>query len=184
MRVIAGEAKGRRLKSPKDLSTRPTTALVREAMFSTLKSVAEDWSRVLDLYAGSGALGIEALSQGASRVDFVEYDPKCCAIIKENLERTGYTSQAKVYCCRVNKALAMLSGVYDIVLVDAPYSDSSLVNIIRDLFSSQLVDTGSTIAVQHSSRQPLPGELSQFRLIKSRHYGDTLLSVYRQEDMN
>lgn len=184
MRVIAGEAKGRRLKSPKDSSTRPTTALVRGAMFSTLQSVADDWSRVLDLYAGSGALGIEALSQGASRVDFVERNPKCCAIIRENLERTGYTSQAKVYCCPVNKALTTLSGVYDVVLIDAPYSDLSLVSIINSLFSSKLVDAGSTIAVQHSSHQPLPEELSQFRLIKSRHYGDTLLSVYRQEDMN
>jgi 16S rRNA (guanine966-N2)-methyltransferase len=182
MRVIAGRAKGQRLKSPRDSSTRPTTALVRGAIFSTLQSMADNWSWVLDLYAGSGALGIEALSQGASWVDFVERSPKCCAIIKENLERTGFTSQAKVYCFPVSKALTRLSTEYDIVLVDAPYSDSSLLDTLKDLFTSQLVGAGSTIAVQHSSHQPLPVEVKQFQLIKGRHYGDTCLSVYRQED--
>lgn len=182
--MIAGKAKGRRLKSPKDSSTRPTTALVRGAIFSTLQSIADDWSRVLDLYAGSGALGIEALSRGASWVDFVEYNPKCCAIIKENLERTGFTSQAKVYCCSVNRALTRLIGEYDVALLDAPYSDSSLPDTLEELFGSQLVGAGSTIAVQHSSHQPLPVELKQFHLIKGRHYGDTCLSIYQQEDMN
>jgi len=182
MRVIAGRAKGQRLKSPKASSTRPTTALVRGAMISTLQSVADDWSWVLDLYAGSGALGIEALSQGASWVDFVEHNPKCCAIIKENLERTGFSSQAKVYCYSVSKAINKLSTEYDIVLMDAPYSDSSLVDTLMDLFASQLVGVGSTVAVQHSSHQPLPVELKKFQLIKGRNYGDTCLSVYRQED--
>lgn len=184
MRVIAGRAKGQRLKSPKNSSTRPTTSLVRGAIFSTLQSVADDWSWILDLYAGSGALGIEALSQGASWVDFVERNPKCCAIIKDNLERTGFTSQAKVYCCSVSKALSRLSTEYDIVLMDAPYSDTSLIEILEDLFTSNLVGAGSTIAVQHSTHQPLPAQLKQFLLIKDRHYGDTCLSVYRQEDKN
>jgi 16S rRNA (guanine966-N2)-methyltransferase len=184
MRVIAGKAKGQRLKSPRDSSTRPTTALVRGAIFSTLQSRANNWSRVLDLYAGSGALGIEALSQGASWVDFVEQNHKCCAIIKANLVKTGFASQAKVYCCQVSKALTRLSGEYDIVLVDAPYSDSSLNDTLSDLFGSQLVGAGSTIAVQHSSHQPLPQELKLFQLIKGRHYGDTCLSIYQQEETN
>lgn len=184
MRVIAGRAKGLRLKSPKNSSTRPTTSLVRGAIFSTLQSIADDWSWILDLYAGSGALGIEALSQGASWVDFVERNPKCCAIIKENLERTGFSSQAKVYCCSVNKALTMLSTEYDIVLMDAPYSDTSLVDTLKNLFTSRLVGTDSTVVVQHSSHQPLPVELKEFQLIKGRHYGDTYLSVYRKEDVN
>ena len=184
MRVIAGRAKGQRLKSPRDSSTRPTTALVRGAIISTLQSVADDWSWVLDLYAGSGALGIEALSQGASWVDFVEHNPRCCAVIKENLERTGFTSQAKIYCCPVNKALTRLSTEYDIILLDAPYSDSSLIDTLNDLSTSQLVGAGSTIAVQHSSHQFLPAGFKQFQLIKGRHYGDTCLSVYRQEDIH
>lgn len=179
MRIITGSAKGQRLKSPKSSATRPTTALVKEALFSTLYSLADDWARVLDLYAGSGALGIEALSRGADWVDFVEKAPRCCAIIKENLERAGFTSQAKVYCCPVSKALARLSGEYGIVLVDAPYSDPCLLDTLSDLSSLHLVGAGSTIVVQHSSRQPLPPELERLKLIRERHYGDTCLSIYQ-----
>lgn len=181
MRIITGRAKGQRLKSPRNSATRPTTALVKGALFSTLDTVAGDWARVLDLYAGSGALGIEALSRGAGWVDFVEKAPKCCAIIKENLERTGFASQARVYCCSVSQALTRLSGEYDIVLVDAPYSDTSLLGTLGDLFSSHLIGEGSTIVVQHSSRQPLPAKLKQLHLIRDRHYGDTCLSIYQQE---
>lgn len=184
MRIITGTAKGRQLKSPKSSATRPTTALVRGAMFSTLDSVAGDWDRVLDLYAGSGALGIEALSRGAGWVDFVEKTPKCCAIIKENLKITGFASQAKVYCCSVSKALSMLSGEYDIVLVDAPYSDNSLLGTLEELFSSPLLGEYTTVVVQHSSRQPLPLELEQLHRIRDRHYGDTCLSIYQHGGEN
>lgn len=184
MRIITGRAKGQRLKSPKSSNTRPTTALIKEALFSSLDSVADDWARVLDLYAGSGALGIEALSRGADWVDFVEKVPKCCAIIKENLERTGFTAQAKVYCCSVSKALTRLDGEYDIVLVDAPYSDTSLLDTLKHLCSSPLIGTGSTLAVQHSTRQPLPSELEQLHLVRDRRYGDTCLSFYKQEWLN
>lgn len=184
MRIITGRAKGQRLKSPKTSATRPTTALVKKALFSSLDSLADDWERVLDLFAGSGALGIEALSRGAGWVDFVEKAPKCCVIIKENLERTGFTSQAKVYCCSVNRALTRLNGEYGIIFLDAPYSDPSLVGTLGDLFSSQLVGTASTVAVQHSSRQPLPPEIENLHLIRDRHYGDTCLSIYKQGGAN
>jgi 16S rRNA (guanine966-N2)-methyltransferase len=183
MRVIAGRAKGKGLKSPRD-ATRPTTGLVRGAIFSILQPMVSKSWRVLDLYAGSGALGIEALSRGAGWADFVEHDPRCCAVIKENLKRTGFASQAKVYCCSVNRALSMLSGVYDIILLDPPYSDSSLANTLSNLFSSQLVGAGSTIVVQCSSHQTLPPEIWRFHLVKSRYYGDTCLSIYQQEDNN
>ena len=183
MRVIAGRARGRGLKSPRD-STRPTTGLVRGAIFSILQPMVSNSRRVLDLYAGSGALGIEALSRGAGWVDFVEHDPRCCGVIKENLKRTGFTSQAKVYRCSVNKALSMLSGVYDIVLLDPPYSDPSLVDTLSNLFGSQLIGAGSTVVVQCSSHQTLPADIAHFHLIKSRYYGDTCLSIYQQEDKN
>ncbi len=183
MRVIAGRVKGKRLKSPKG-PTRPTTELVREAIFSILQPMVGERWQVLDLYAGSGALGVEALSRGASWVDFVESSPRCCAVIKENLAMTGFTSQAKVYCCSVNKALSMLSAFYDVVVLDPPYSDPSLADTLRTLFSSQLVGASSTVVVQSSSHQPLPLEVEHFHLHKSRHYGDTCLSIYRQEANN
>ena len=90
MRVIAGEAKGFRLKVPNKLATRPATELVRGAIFSILETMADDWSQVLDLFSGSGSLGIEALSRGAGWVDFVEKERRCCAIIKDNLEKDWF----------------------------------------------------------------------------------------------
>ncbi|MBM4462285.1 MAG: 16S rRNA (guanine(966)-N(2))-methyltransferase RsmD [Chloroflexi bacterium] len=183
MRVIAGSVKGRRLKSPRG-SIRPTTELVRGAVFSILQPMVSDRWRALDLYAGSGALGIEALSRGASWVDFVENNPRRCAVIKENLALTGFTSQAKVYCCSVDKALSILHEVYDVVMLDPPYSDVSFVDTLRTLLGSHLVGVGSTIIVQWSSHQTLPPEMGRFELSKVRHYGDTCLSFYRQEANN
>ena len=88
VRVITGKAKGHRLKVLKGTVTRPATDLVRGAIFSILETAASDWAQVLDLFAGSGALGIEALSRGAGWVDFVEREPRCCGIIRQNLEKT------------------------------------------------------------------------------------------------
>ena len=122
MRVIAGKAKGHRLKAPKTTATRPATDLVRGAIFSILENRAEDWSQVLDLYSGSGALGIEALSRGAGWVDFVEHNPQTCSIIKENLEKTKFIEQAHIYCWDVAKAISVLDKEYNIILVDPPYA--------------------------------------------------------------
>jgi 16S rRNA (guanine966-N2)-methyltransferase len=183
MRVIAGSAKGRRLKSPRG-ATRPTTELVRGAIFSILQSaVGGNW-QVLDLYAGSGALGIEALSRGAGWVDFVESNPKCVTVIKENLALTGFASRAKVYSCTANKALSVLDKLYDIVMLDPPYSDTSFLDTLASLLASHLVGTNSTIIVEYSSHQALPSQIEAFQLLKSRDYGDTRLSVYRQEVNN
>ena len=109
MRVIAGKARDTDLKFPKGTTTRPATDLVRGAIFSILENTASDWAQVLDLFSGSGALGIEALSRGAGWVDFVESEPRCCGIIKENLEKTKLAAQAHVYCCSVAQG-TFLSG--------------------------------------------------------------------------
>jgi 16S rRNA (guanine966-N2)-methyltransferase len=97
MRIIAGKAKGKSIKSPKSVAIRPTSDLIRGAIFSILESMDIDWSSVLEFYAGTGSMGIEALSRGAGWADLVERNPKCCATIKENLEHTGFAEQAHVY---------------------------------------------------------------------------------------
>jgi 16S rRNA (guanine(966)-N(2))-methyltransferase RsmD len=139
MRVIAGSAKGFRLKVPKKLATRPATELVRGAIFSILETMADDWSQVLDIFSGSGSLGIEALSRGAGWIDFVEKEPRCCAIIRDNLEKTGFDTQAHVYCTSVTRAIAFLDKEYDIILMDPPYSDMSIGNTVNQLAGSGLV---------------------------------------------
>ncbi len=177
MRVVAGKVKGHRIESVKGI--RPTSDLVRGAIFSMLESMVSDWSRVLDLYAGTGALGIEALSRGAGWGDFVEQSPRCCAIIKENLEMTGLAGQAHVYCCSARKALSFLNNKYSVIFLDPPYSDHSINSILGELASSSLVGEGSTIVVEHSSRLPLNSAYGNFHLRKYRRHGDTCISIYQ-----
>jgi len=179
MRIIAGKAKGKYIKSPKGVSLRPASDLIRGAIFSILESIDADWSSVLDLYAGTGSLGIEALSRGAGWADFVEHNPRCCAIIKENLERAGLVAQAHVYCTDVTKALSFLKGKYGIVLMGPPYADLSVDQTLEQLANSHLVGAGSTIVVQHSYRLSLGPAYGNFQLIKERRHGDTCISIYQ-----
>ncbi len=179
MRVIAGKAKGFRLKSLRGSGLRPTSDMLRGAIFSMLESLASDWSRVLDLYAGTGALGIEALSRGADWADFVEKNPRLCNIIKENLKITGFSEQSKVYCISAEKALSVLKGKYDILLLDPPYADASITAITEKLASSDLVGKQSTIVIEHSKRIPLRDDLGKFRRTKNVRHGDSCVSVYQ-----
>jgi 16S rRNA (guanine966-N2)-methyltransferase len=183
MRVIAGSAKGRRLKGPRDRSgrTRPSSDLVRGAVFSALASMDADMSRVLDLYAGSGALGIEALSRGAETCDFVERDHAACAVIKENLAATGFAEQATVICAPVARMLPRLHGPYTLVLADPPYEDREAVGLIADLASSSLVGEGTVLVLEHSAREEPRGELGRLSLVSVRRHGDSAVSIYRQE---
>jgi 16S rRNA (guanine966-N2)-methyltransferase len=180
MRVIAGQAKGHHLKSPRRSSTRPTTELVRGAVFAMLESLADEWAVFLDLYAGTGSVGIEALSRGAKWVDFVEQNASCCAIIQDNLERTGFQDQAQVHCCSALSAISRMNKRYDTVILDPPYADLSVADTLAKLVTSPLVDLGSTVVIHHSSRQPLPQESHDFQLIRHRHYGDSHISIYRK----
>ncbi|MDY6892257.1 MAG: RsmD family RNA methyltransferase [Chloroflexota bacterium] len=182
MRVIAGKAKGYRLKSPRGSNVRPTSDLVREAIFSMLESVATDWSRVLDLYSGTGALGIEALSRGAGWADFVEKEPKLCSLIKENLGTTGFADQGVVYCISVAKAFSVLHGEYGILLMDPPYTDSSITITAEKLTSSHLVGKDSTVVIEHSRRMPLKKEYGDFCQVRGLHHGDSCVSVYQHAE--
>ena len=182
MRIIAGKAKGHRLKVPKGTLVRPATDLVRGAIFSILETTTSDWTQVLDLFAGSGALGIEALSRGAGWVDFVEREPRCCAIIKQNLEKAKLEAQAHIYCCSVAKAISFLDKEYSIILIDPPYSDSSIGSLVTQLATSKLVGTGSTVVVTHSSHLPLSSSYAPLNLIKERRHGDSCIAIYQKGD--
>ncbi len=181
LRVITGKAKGHRLKVPKGTITRPATDLVRGAIFSILETVASDWAQVLDLFAGSGALGIEALSRGAGWVDFVEREPRCCDIIRQNLEKTKLGAQAHIYCCSVTKALSFLDKEYGIILMDPPYSNSSIGSLVAQLAISKLVGTNSIIVVTHSPRLPLNPTYAPLNLIKEHRHGDSCIAIYQKE---
>jgi len=181
MRIIAGKAKGHRLKVPKGTTTRPATDLVRGAIFSILETTTNDWSLVLDLFAGSGALGIEALSRGAGWVDFVDRKPRCCDIIKQNLEKTKLAAQAHIYCCSVAKAISFLDKEYTIILMDPPYSNSSIGSLVTQLATSKLVRTNSIVVVTHSPHLPLKSTYATLDLIKEHRHGDSCIAVYQKE---
>ena len=181
MRVIAGKAKGHRLKVAKGNITRPATDLVRGAIFSILENITDDWAQVLDLFSGSGALGIEALSRGAGWVDFVERAPRCCAIIKQNLEQTGLADQSHIYCCSVAKALCFLDKEYNIILMDPPYSNPSINKVLEQLADSKLVGDESMVVVTHSPRRPLNSAYATLNLIKEYRHGDSVIALYQKE---
>lgn len=180
MRVIAGRAKGHQLKFPRGTATRPATDLVKGAIFSILENMTDDWSQVLDLFSGSGQLGIEALSRGAGWVDFVERERRCCAIIKQNLEKTGFSGQAHVYCCSIAKALSFLDKEYNIVLMDPPYSDSSIGDCITQVAESRLVGDSSVVVVTHSSLFPFNASFGALSLVKEHRHGDSCIAVFRK----
>ena len=144
-----------------------------------MESLTTDWSSVLDVYAGTGSMGIEALSRGAEWADFVEQNPKCCATINENLANSGLAAQAHVYCCSVAKALSFLQRRYGIIIFGPPYRDLSVVEALEQIASSCLVEAGSTIVVEHSVRLPLAPAYGDFHLAKERRHGDTCISIYQ-----
>jgi 16S rRNA (guanine966-N2)-methyltransferase len=181
MRVTGGKVRGTRLKTLPRRSIRPTTSVVRQAIFSILENSTTNWRQVLDLYAGSGALGIEALSRGAERVDFVDYRKSCCDLIRNNLKKIGGLEWSHVYCCSVNKALTFLNKSYDIIFVDPPYSNSSTNNLLINLAKSELLAENSTIVLSHANRFPLNTDYNDLHLVEQRRYGDTFIFIYKKE---
>jgi 16S rRNA (guanine966-N2)-methyltransferase len=179
MRVIAGRAKGRRLAGPTSRGTRPTSDLVRGAVFSALEAMGADLTRTLDLYAGSGALGIEALSRGGEWCDFVEKERRACASIQANLAKTGLEGQARVHSVAVERAHGRLEGPYTLILVDPPYA-SEATSVLERLGDWGLVDVGRTVlALEHSSREEGPERLGALSRVKTLRHGDSAVSVYR-----
>ncbi len=181
MRVSGGKVKGTRLKTLSKRTVRPTTSVVRQAIFSLLENRPTKWHYVLDLYAGSGALGIEALSRGAEWVDFVDYKKSCCDIIRNNLEKIGGLEWAHIYCCNVRKAINFLNRSYDIIFIDPPYSNSTANNLLVNLAKSKLLGENSTIVLCHANRFLLNSDYDGLHLIEQRRYGDTFISIYQKE---
>ena len=181
MRITGGSARGQLLKTMPGLLVRPTTDRVREAVFSMLASLGTNMDTCLDLFAGTGALGIEALSRDASWVDFVDQNSRSCATIKNNLQSSGFKDKARVYCSPVFKALKLLTNCYDVVFADPPYADTSLGMVLSELAKSTLLSDGSVIVVSHSSRSPLSANYGSLSSIKEKRYGDSSISIFQKE---
>ena len=172
MRIVAGDFKGRRLHAPRGARTRPTADRVREALFSMLGDVSG--ARVLDLYAGSGALGIEALSRGAESAVFVERDPQAVAALRRNLEAVG-AAKADVRRRDALRFLARPEGTFDVVFCDPPYDDAPrLAGALAEALPPML-DENARIVTESDKRNPLVLPLP---LLVERSYGDTRIAVH------
>ena len=182
MRVVAGTAKGRRLKGTLSPGARPTTERVRAAIFNILSPEQYEAQRVVDLYAGSGSLGIEALSRGAGWVDFVEKNQRQCEVVRANLDSTGFRQAGRVRCNTVEAALATLPGKYALVLMDPPYRLTSLDGVLEAIASTDgLLEPGATIVIGHSKRLSLSQQFGPLEIVSQRRYGDNAVDFYRHE---
>lgn len=176
MRVISGRAKGALLRASAP-GVRPTSSRVRNALFSALGPGAICGLRVLDLYAGTGSLGMEALSRGADFARFVERNRRQCESIRESLEASKLSDQAGVSCMTVKRYLQRAEGPFDLVIADPPYSIGNAAEILAELVARGLVRVGGDVILEHSSRNPVP-QPAGLLLSSSRRYGDTALSFY------
>jgi len=186
LRVIAGIAKGRRLKAPAGRKVRPTADRVKEALFSVLEDRVKG-SRVLDLYAGAGGLGIEAISRGAAKAVMVESSPAALAAIAANLGITGFSERARVIKGRAEAAVRSIlekGSSFDLIFMDPPYkiSGSELERIFDSLIKRDLVTSRSLLILESSSRKP-PQDFAGFVIKSLRVYGDTSLIFYVKKQL-
>jgi len=181
MRITGGSARSQIIRTLPGQLVRPTTDKVREAIFSMLAAMATGWERGLDLFAGSGALGLEALSRGMGWVDFVDQNNRCCQVIKQNLAKTGFIDKAHVYCCPVTKAIGFLECAYDLVFLDPPYADACLGDLLAELGKSRLVSSETLVTTSHAARSALQVRYNNLAKIKEKRYGDTCISIYQKE---
>lgn len=182
LRVIAGEARGRLLKTPPKTLTRPTADKVREALFQMLSAQGIQPESVLDLYSGSGAMGIEALSRGAVHCDFVEADARACAVIRQNLLATGFKERGHVLNLPVTRAISRLEGIYDLVVADPPYEYDRAEVELGSIISRGLVTDGGIIVIEHSKRYAWPDSMAGCRKLTSRQYGDSAITFYQYDE--
>ena len=179
MRIAGGNEKGRRLKGATSSKTRATTERVRSAIFNILDPDRYEGGRVLDLFAGTGSLGIEALSHGARSADFVEWDRRQSEVISSNLTSTGFASQGHVHCMDVMQALIALPGNYDLVLLDPPYGMSGLDDLIEKISSkSRLIVDGGVVVAGYSKRMILKKKYGFLNLTSHRQYGDNVVDFF------
>ena len=184
MRVVAGTQKGRHIKNPQGWDCRPTSARVREALFSIL-SAHTAGAQVLDLYAGTGALGLESLSRGARHVVFVENQAKTVRLLRENIERCGYTRQCVVLTRDVETFLTAPPTwdeppAFDLVFADPPYQRTDLTQFLERLSLSGTLAPAGRAILEHGTKHPVPTRVGSLAQTRQARYGDTTLTFYQR----
>lgn len=181
MRIISGSAAGRRLQAPKSALVRPTLDKVKHAIFNSLGERGEQ-GRVLELFAGTGALGIEALSRGAEWCDFVDALPASCRAIRENLRAAALNDRARVLQARVPGVLDRLRDPYDLILADPPYHTVDHEDWLPALAQSQALQDHTIVVVGHWKKKQPDERWGKLNLLRRRQHGDSMFSVYAVEN--
>jgi 16S rRNA (guanine966-N2)-methyltransferase len=179
MRIISGASKGRKLATPKDLSLRPTSDRVKESIFNILRGQIEAGA-VLDLFAGTGNLGIEALSRGAKEVIFVEKGKQALRLIQKNLAQFGMEERSEVLPTDANRAIGILKQrgkTFDLIFMDPPYEQGLIENTLMMLNSHPIFHKDSVLIVEHHRRERLSSAIKGWNLIRQRQIGETVISI-------
>ena len=179
MRVITGKARGVVLKTPEGMATRPTTDRVKEAIFSIIQFEIPT-AKVLDLFGGTGQLGIEALSRGANSAVFVDEREEACKLIRENLKRTKLDSAARVVRSDYLAYLKTCKDKFNIILLDPPYAEVFLENALKMITEIDILETGGIIVAERPLGKDLPWDFSGYTRSRDYKYGKTLITIYRK----
>ncbi len=180
MRVISGSARGIQLRTPDGLKTRPTADRVKEAMFSIIQFDLPG-AKILDLFGGTGQLGIEALSRGASYACFIDESDRACKLIKENLNKTKLSEYARVVQADYSAFLRSTNEKFNIIFLDPPYAEVFLENSLKMITEIDILQSGGIIVTERPLGKELPWEFPGYTRSKDYKYGNTLLTIYRKE---
>ncbi len=177
LRIIAGQRRGKQLVTPRDRSIRPTADRIRESIFNIIADRVSD-ARVLDLFAGTGAMGIEALSRGAAHATFVDSSIEAVALVQRNLAACGFAERARVIRRAAVEALAGMTGGagFDLVFMDPPYDRALVIPALAALRAAAVTDPEVLIVVEHAPVETLPDQKGGWRCLDQRRYGKTLVS--------
>ncbi len=181
MRVISGERKGMPLKAVNGMTTRPTTDKVKESLFNILGPYF-DGGTALDLFAGSGGLGIEALSRGMNKAIFIEKDGRAFQNLKENIAKCRYENCTEAYrndAIRALKILIKKEVQADLIFLDPPYKKHQYYKMVEDLVANGVISNSGTIVCEHDTETNLPNQFLNFHKVREEKYGGTIISFYR-----
>lgn len=181
MRIIAGELKGRRLTAPSDNRVRPTTDKVKEAIFSMISAYLPD-GVVIDLFAGTGNLGLEAISRGAARAYFVDKDRASIALVRENVKYCKVEDRAVILWSDFASAFKKINDKADVIFLDPPYGAGYMEDCLRLIGESGLLVDDGIVVAEHSFTETLPDEIADMVLVKSKRYGKIGVSVYEKQE--
>lgn len=181
MRVIAGSAKGRRLKTGRSPGVRPTTDRVKEALFNILRDRVEE-AVMLDLYSGFGGIGIEALSRGAKKVFFIESDRAVIKTMEANIAACGFLGRAAIHETDIFRFIKLNQPSFDLIFADPPYDTRNLRKLLPAIGRGDIISANGLFVLEHFRKTKLPCEIGDLEIIRSYKYGETALSLFRKRN--